>query len=402
MEKKNLLINCDLCDARNVKEEVYASYEHIVLNCDYILVNEQSKSVLSRLPIAINSDGWLDIPEGRDVPLKTVNGSMTLGAGSAVQPDTVLIVNGSLTISPDAESVLPSFQRIAVNGSVRYPESLEGLLGCLSVNGSASVYPAGYTLLDRRFTLDEYFPLRAKKDGRYYAAKRVTVKPAVDVQKLIDKNVRFQTPTLLVPEEKAEACAEIFDEQTRFIVVPKGMALLDGDTKIDAMLIRRHGKRLFVYGDATLGKGFEALEKLIVKGEVRVKKEQEEAFFGLDAECDSVMFDPDGRFIRDAVYAKIDRGLLERSPDGVYVQNVAKVALDKDLTPEEIMEKVHLENIAKVACTEAQEAAVAAVAVSVAVIGEHGGEHDENESSPFAFIKSAANTKIINADSYVM
>ncbi len=402
MEKKNLLINCDLCDARKIKEEDYASYEHIVLNCDYVLVNEQSKSVLARLPIKINSDGWLDIPDGRDVPIKTVNGSMTLGAGTAVCPNTVLIVNGSLTISPDAESVLPSFQRIAVNGLVRYPDSLEGLLGALSVNGSASVYPAGYTLLDKRFTLDEYFPLRAKKDGRYYAAKRVTVKPAVDVQKLIDRNVRFQTPTLLVPEEKAEQCAEIFDEQTQFVVVPKGMALLDGDTKIDAMLLRKYGKRLFVYGDAALGSGFEALEKLIVKGEVRVKKEQEEAFSRLDAECDSVKLEPDGRFIQNAVYARIDRGLLGSSPDGVYVQNVAKVTLDKDLTVEEILEKVHLENVAKVACTEAQEAAVAAIAVNVAVIGEHGEAHDGDESNPFAFLKSAANTKLINADSYVM
>ena len=48
-EKKNFVLNCSICDARKVKEEDLARYEHIIINSDVLLVNEESKSVLARL-----------------------------------------------------------------------------------------------------------------------------------------------------------------------------------------------------------------------------------------------------------------------------------------------------------------------------------------------------------------
>ncbi len=401
-EKKNLLINCDFCDTRTMKEEDYASFERIVLNCDVLLVSETSKGILNRPPITINQDTMIELPDGEDVNIKTVNGSCKIGAGTEVQPNTILAVNGSLTISPDAKEVLKNYRHISVNGSVRYPDTLEGLLGVLSVNGSSDVYPGDCVLLDKRFMLDAYFPLRAKQNGRYHAARRITVKdPAVDLKKLIEKNVYFHTPTLVTLASKAEDCAAIFDEQTRFVVVPDGMALLDGSTTLNASLLKKYGKRLFVYGDVTLSDGFEGVEKLIVKGEVKLKKTQLDAFNALDAEYDALNILPDGRIFENAVRVRIDRSILGSSPDGVFVRNTAKVVLDPALTGEEILDRVHLENCARVSCTEEQESAVAAVAKNVAVIGNHDAEGDE-PNSPMELLRSAVNTRLVNADSYVL
>ena len=48
--KKNLMINCDLCDTRHMNEEDYTDFEHIMINGDCLVVNSRSKSILNRLP----------------------------------------------------------------------------------------------------------------------------------------------------------------------------------------------------------------------------------------------------------------------------------------------------------------------------------------------------------------
>lgn len=402
-EKKNLLINCDFCDSRTMKEEDYAQYERIVLNCDMLAVNETSKSILARLPITINQDGTLELPDNVDVTINTVNGDCTIGAGSDAQPNTVLVVNGSLTITPDAGEVLKNYLRIAVNGSVRYPDNLKGLLGILSVNGSTDVYPSDCVLLEKRFVLDKYFPLRARQNGRYYAATRVTVKdPGVDLKKLIEKNVSFKTKTLLTLASKAEDCAMLFDEAVRFIVIPDDMTLIDRNVTLDAALLKKHGTRLFIYGDVKLDDGFEETDKLIVKGDVSLKKAQREAFDALDAEYDGLKILPDGRILQNAVRVKIDKAILDNSPDGIFVRNTAKVVLDPALTPMDILDKIRIENCAKVSCTEEQESAVAAIGTNIAMISDHPAESSDEENSvdPMKLMKDVLHTKIINADNY--
>ena len=37
--KKIYVVNCNICDARKVKEEDLSSYEKIIINADTILVN---------------------------------------------------------------------------------------------------------------------------------------------------------------------------------------------------------------------------------------------------------------------------------------------------------------------------------------------------------------------------
>ena len=48
---------------------------------------------------------------------------------------------------------------------------------------------------------------------------------AVDLGKLVQKNVQFITNQLIVPEEMVESCVELFDENVDFVVIPAGMTL---------------------------------------------------------------------------------------------------------------------------------------------------------------------------------
>ena len=160
--KKNYLLNCDVCDTRKIKEEDYSGYEKMLINADVVVVGAASKSVLNRLPVTINQDCTIEIPDDMDVDLKTINGSYEITETTAVQEHTLLIVNGSLNIHPGTEETLKKYEKIHVNGSVRCPKSLEGYLTKLSANGSVSTYPDDCVILDDTFIVDKYFPMRAK------------------------------------------------------------------------------------------------------------------------------------------------------------------------------------------------------------------------------------------------
>ena len=40
------MINCDVCDARNAKEEYLSGYEQIMINTDLLLVSAESRGIL--------------------------------------------------------------------------------------------------------------------------------------------------------------------------------------------------------------------------------------------------------------------------------------------------------------------------------------------------------------------
>lgn len=408
LEKKNLLVNCALCDTRSMKEEDYSHFEKIVINTDMVLVNTNSKSILSRLPVSINQDRMIELSDNVDVHVKTVNGSYTITGSSMVSDHTLMIVNGSLTIEPGTEAVLEKYEQIVVNGSVTCPKSLEGYLGKLSVNGSITSYPDGCIILKENFVMDKYFPLRAKENAKYFAEENVLVKDeGVDVGKMVSKNVQFFTEVVILPENKVEECASIFDEKAEFVVVPEGMKLIDGDVTLDEKLLRREGNRLFVYGDLEVSEKADMeviadlLEKLIVKGKISIKNEQLEAFNRIDAEYEKLDIRDNRYLIKNVVKAKIDRAILESCEEGIRVCNAAKVVIKEDVDCALILEKLRVVNCAKISCSKEQESAVAAISTNVAKIGDEEEEGTGVENI-FGMLRSAADTKMVNADEYVM
>lgn len=401
--KKNYLLNCEICDTRRMKEEDYAEFEKLTINAEFLIVSERSKGILNRLPLTLNQENVLELPEDLEVSVQSINGPYDISGTSSLTDPVLLTVNGPLTIQPDTENILKNYVAVTVNGPVKCPKSMEGCLGKISVNGPVTIYPDDCVLLEKKFVLDRYFPLRAKQGTGYFAEKQVTIPDAeTDLSKLVQKNVRFLTKRLVVPESLVEDCAEIFDESAEFIVVPEGMALILKNVEINETLVQKCGKRLFVDGSVTFPENFafeEMLDELIVTGTVALRESQKEAFERIHASCERLETLWEGRLIENKVSVKIDQNLLENSPEGVRVKNAVKVILAGDVTPQMILERLEIVNCADVCCSAEQESAAAAISVNVARIGKEEEKKTEGILEGFGEL---LNTKLINAEVYRM
>ena len=136
-----------------------------------------------------------------------------------------------------------------------------------------------------------------------------------------------------------------------------------------------------------------------MKGNVVLKKEQEGCFKKINVEYSQLEFKWEGRIIENKPSARVDKVLLESSPNKVLVRNAATIKIASDVPPELILDRLMIENCAKVACNEEQESAIAAVAQNVAKIGESEGEELPGMMDG---IKDLLSTKMINADNYIM
>lgn len=404
-EKKNLIVNCDVCDTRTMKAEDYENYESIKLNADLLIVNSKSKSVMSRLPILYNTDSTIELSDDREVRLQTINGAFEITPNDKVLQGTILTVNGVLNILPGTSEVLSDYLKINVNGMVRCPKSMESLLH--NVNGKVVTYPDDCILLDSHFQPDKYFPLRAKENARYYAAKDIILTdPCVDLSLLAQKHVQFVTKTLLVSESLLEAAIPLFDETTAFVVIPDDYTLIRDDVTLNEALLRQNSTKLFVYGDLTWNAESTVLcsrlEGLLVKGTVFITAKHLPALQAMDAAYDKIELTK-GRIIEDQLKLRLDKALFALSPEGIHVKNCVKVTLAEDIPYSTILNDLVLENCVNIHCTPQQESAVSIISKNCAHIntGTENHETDSDEDTPEASI-DFTNTKLVNADSYVM
>ena len=320
LDKKRLVVNCEICDTRKLKEKVYSDYEQIVVNADTIIVNEESKAVFNRLPIIMNNKEVIALS------------------------DTCVI-------------------------------------------------------LDSTFVMDKYFPIKAREGKEYFVSEEVVIaEKNIDIQKLLQKNVQIKTKKLGLPECKVEDCAMVFDEGTEFIVVPDEMSIISENSRINKELIAKHGKQLFVYGNAEFDEEdmcvCDEIEKLVVKGTVILKENQLAAFQSIDAEYDKLEIIK-GAQIRNQVFVKIDNDMLETLGENLQVQNVAKVELANDIELETILKYLEFRNCACIICNDEQSGVVAAVSENVASIGS---ENIENIVS----VSMMQGANVINSDYFEM
>jgi len=190
-----------------------------------------------------------------------------------------------------------------------------------------------------------------------------------------------------------------------FVVVPEGMNLHYGDVVLNETLLEKEGGSLFLYGDMELEDGCDmvklkaAVQKIIVKGNLKLYKSQEKELKTMNLEYDKLSYKWEGRMIENKPAVRIDNVLLESSPNKVLVKNAAMIKIAEDVTAELILDRLVIENAAKVSCKEEQESAVAAVAKNVAKIGNTDGTDQPDFMEQ---MKNMLSTKMINADRYVM
>lgn len=408
-EKKNFVLNCDVCDARKINEESLAGYEQIMINTDLLLVDERSRGVLNRLHMVCNADEMLDV-EG-EVSVVSTNGNYEISGDNVFSEKTVICVNGNLSVHPGAEKAMENVLKICVNGRARYPESMAPYMGRLAVNGDARCIPDGCIELKPVFVIDKYFPLRARQDGRYYVEHKVVLADMdVDVKALADKNVRFVTERFLVREGLIPQAISMFEENVEMDVIPPDFAYVEEGAELNEALLQKYGKRLYIDGDLTVTDEsescFDQVEKLCVNGDVRLLKRQAEAFARVDASYGQLVF-VKGKYVANKPRIVVDEAMLQASPDGVEIGNCAILKVKKEVSPELISERLLVRNCAQVFCSPEQRSAIQLVCQNVARINDGEGQNgeegdDEAGDGILGLLKKAANSKVVNADTYIL
>lgn len=402
---KKLIINCDICDTRKATEATLAAYESILINCDDVLVNAASKELLSRFDVQFNCDNVVEV-EG-DVKSTNVNGRYQIKSTDEIPEKTFLMVNGVLEIGPGTQQVLKQYLGISVNGKAIYPESLSGAVGMLKVNGTVACYPDGAIVLKNNAVIDRTFTLRAK-EKLYWSDKRmIIVDPSLNVEALVNKGATFSAGEVIIAEGLVEGLIDRIDEKARITIVPDGTAVVTNDLELDTTAIKRYGKKLCVLGDAKVyeeaGDALAEIAYLNIRGDVEVAESMLDRLMEAAAEISgkvNVMKRPRGRLFENKLSFRVSKWLLEQEKNGVSVRNCVKLCLDEDVPNELILERLQISGCASVICAPGQETAVAAVAENVANIGQ------QEEDGPFGGmlkgIKNALDTKVINADDYVL
>ncbi len=379
-EKKNLRVNCAVCDVRKVTEETLSKYGSVTINAGTVLSCAAARQLLAGHDVTIHTGSTVDLPDG-DVAVSSQNGSMTISAGQKPAVPTFLIVNGKLTFESGAEDTLAGYVRIVVNGKVLYPRSMSGALSQMSVNGKAECYPDGAVLLKNTFVMDDTFALRAR-DVLYYASGRIVMlKDGIDLAMLTKKGARFSTKTALIARRYAEDAAPLFDDQTELVILPDGCAFVEDDATLSDALIRRWGDKLYINGDLTLDKASgDALNQLTflrVNGDVTLPRALEDAFLSLDAEYDALHIAA-GRMFSERISITVTQKMLG-DPEGVCCTECAKVHIAPDVTEDQILDGLRLSECAYIRCTPEQRSAVEQVAEDCAVISDGS---DEDGSVP--------------------
>lgn len=400
---KNMIINCASCDTRQVSEQTLEKYESIVVNAGIVLTNERSRALLSAYPVTLNCANVLDLAE--DVEIITVNGATEIRSTDTFPGKRYFAINGSLTIGPGTEQVLENVVGMSVNGSVLYPRSLSGKLN-IHVNGATTVYPDEAILLKRTAVIDRTFALRARA-GLYWSSRRmIFTDPSLDPAALERKGVRFSTREAILTEGLAEALVPMIDEQTELVIVPDGTAVIRDDVVMDELLVKKHGRKLYILGDLEVGKdaagALEQVEYLNIRGDLRVCSALKELALEKTGEIGGQVKVAKGRYIEDKLSLRVTRWMLEQEPDGVSISDCMNVKLDADISDALILERLTISDCLNIRCTPEQEAAVGMVSTDVMNVGsgdETGGIGDMLKN---ALSGGILGNKVVNAGDYVM
>lgn len=403
MEKKKLIINAAVCDARNVSETTLDSYKDISINAAMVLASQESKDLMAKYNVSMNAAEVLEA--SKDAEIVVQNGSFEITDASLYSKPVILIVNGSLHIKTGSQDVLDKFMLIQVNGSVSYPSDIKDKLPIMKVNGGTDCYPGDAIRLKNKLIMDKTFILRAKSEKYYVKNKVVIADRNLNIASLVEKGSSFITKKAVILEDLLEEALPLFNEEADIKVIPQGLAYTDSH-ELDDTLIRKHGDRLYVDGDLTINlDSTAALDKLVeikVEGTVFTSSNLTQKFLSLNPEYGDLE-EIKGYSIGDKAFLTVDRRKLEKNEDGLRVFDCGVVNIKEDISPDEIEEKLEIVDCGVVNCSEEQKSAVEMVSKDVGLISDgQKGKLGLLKDIFGGLGQSDENTKVINAANYTM
>lgn len=394
-----LSINAAICDARKVQEETLANYESIDINGAVLITSPNARAMMSRHNVQINCAKSIDLDD--ETTLNTINGKTTFTGRNTPNGRQYLLINGTMTITPDAGDALRQYMGMTINGTVYCPDFLATVLASKAeINGKLYTYPEGAVVLKNNAVLDKAFALRAESRC-YWAAKRlIAVDEELDGDELAGKGVHFIVPEAYVSESLSESLAPLFDADTRMVVLPDGISVVQDDLTLNAAGLRRYGDSLLVLGDlyltADCADALSDLEYLQVEGDVYLPESMADA---LDAITETVLdgdiFYLPGKPLFGKMKMTVDKNLLDAFPEGLTLVACPAVFLSDDLTTADVLEHLSLFECSTIHCKSELQSAVEAVASGAFQVLPTDSEDEEDEDND-------PDTMKVNAASYTL
>ena len=334
--------------------------------------------------------------------LNTLNGKTLFTGRNTPNGRQYLVVNGTMTITPDAGDALRQYMGLCINGLVLCPDSLATVLASkAAVNGKIETYPDGAVVLKSNAVIDRAFALRAEPGRLYWAAQRlIAVDDAVDGEELAAKGVRFAAREAYLTESLAGSLAPLFDPDTRLVILPDGTTVEQDDLTLNGAALRRFGDSLLVLGDLRLtedcAEALSNLEYLQVEGDVYLPESLADA---LDAVTETIL-DGDvhylaGKPLFDKLHITVDKSLLDAFSDGLTLVDCTNVTLDGSLTPADVIDHLAFYDCKSITCPAALVSAVNAVADGM-------GSVSTPDAAADAAPEEDAGTQHIDAMSYIL
>lgn len=404
-EEKKLIINCNFCDARNVREETLKDYEQIVLNTGILAVSEAGKEMLAHCPLICNANLILQTEEA--VHAITQDGSYTISGRSEFPEKSVLAVNGNLLIKEGTKKeTLEDLTAVSVNGCLTIPESLANVMTNLSVNGDIRVYPDDCTVLDSVFTPDRFFVIRAREGMRYFVGEQVRLtREGLDVKALTDKGIHFVTPEVLLYEEGIEDGLKLFDETVRIKTIPSGLSYVEGDIELNPELLDQFGTRLYVDGSLTIsmenGNLLENVEMLVVTDTIFLPAVWKKAFGKVPAEFGKLEV-VKGKRLRDRGCVILDNALLNECLQGVTIRDCGVLKISRTVSSEEILKLVDICDCGTVVCSQEQRSAVEMVSRDIGSVRIYNEDEEEEKNEAGTLAGKNGKIRVMNVKQYIL
>ena len=382
---KTMTVNAAICDARNVQEDTLAGFDRVTINGALLITNPRTRTLLTRYNVQLNCARAIDLDD--ETTLNTLNGRTLFTGRNTPNGRQYLLINGRMTITPDAGDALRQYMGLSINGAVYCPDSLATVLASKAdINGKLYTYPDGAVVLSNNTVLDRAFALRAQNRLYWSADSLIAVDEELDGAALADTGARFSTRKAYLTETLAETLAPLFDADTELVVLPDGVSVVQDDLTVNAVGLRRYGDSLVVLGDLHItGEAAEALsnlEYLQVEGDVYLPEGLADA---LDAVTESILdgevYYLPGKPLFDKLSLTVDKNLLDAFPDGLTLVSCLNVTLADDLDPADVLDRLAFYDCAKICCRSALQSVVSAVANGTLQI-ELTDCPDEDEAAP--------------------
>ena len=403
MEKKKLLINAAVCDARNVSEATLEAYEEISINSAIMLVTQEAKDLMAKYNVTMNAADVVEVPKEAGVLMQ--NGRYEISDSTVLSKPMVLIVNGRLDIKTRSKEVLDKIIFIQVNGSVSYPSDIKDMLPLIKVNGSTDSYPGDAIKLKNKLIMDKTFILRAKAEKYYVRNKVIISDKNLNIASLKELGTKFITKRAIIDESLLEETLPLFDEQVEINTIPDGLTYI-GSEILNDVLIRKYGDKLYVDGDLTINNesedALDKLRELKVEGTVLINDKFIERLHNINSQYNDIEIIK-GISIGDKAFVTIDKRKLDKNADGIRVIDCGIVNIKDDIGPDEIEEKLEFIDCGVINCSEEQKSAVETVSKDVGMITDgHKGKMGTIKELLGGLGLSDKDTKVINAANYTM